>query len=92
MPRAARAMRSRRKNDLGREIGGGDLRDVLAGAVGDQHDVGRGGERRQVGDPAGELGRHAGGAELGLARRAGRRASSGSARSSAASTAAMPAR
>ncbi len=39
----------------GGEIGRRDLADRLAGAVGDQHDVGRGGERAEIGDAAGKL-------------------------------------
>ena len=43
------------KERAGGEIGGRDFADRLAGAVGDQHDVGRGGERAEIADAAGKL-------------------------------------
>ncbi len=43
-----------------REIGGGDIRDLLPGALGDQYDVGRCGERRQAREPAREFRRYTG--------------------------------
>ena len=53
---------------FGREIGGRNLGDLLPGAVGDQHDIGRRSEHRQIGEPARELLGHAGLGQLGDAR------------------------
>ncbi len=86
-------MRSRLEESAGGKIGRRDLGNRLAGAIGDQHDIGRRGQRAKIGDAAGKVVGHARRGEFLPPRRARLRGESGdSAPSSAAVTAAMPSR